>query len=235
MERKLNYQQTLDVTLKKIQAEYDADSEKRKKKLLLHACCAPCSSYVLEYLSVYFDITIYYYNPNIHPQEEYIRRLDELKNFLPEFKLKNNLNDIKLVTTDYDAGDFFTATNAENETDLQTEKERGERCRRCYYFRMKKAFTYAAGNGYDFYTTTLSISPYKDADKINKIGMQLMEEFGNTMDGPAFLVSDFKKKNGFKRSLELSKEYGLYRQDYCGCIYSKINTENERKHDAGNN
>lgn len=235
MERKLNYQQTLDITLKKIKSEYDADSKKEKKKLLLHACCAPCSSYVLEYLSNYFDITIYYYNPNIHPQEEYVRRLNELQNFLPEFKIRNNLDDIKLVTTDYNVEDFFSATNTETDKNLQTEKERGERCRRCYYFRMKKTFTYAARNGYDFYTTTLSISPYKDADKINTIGLQLIEELENPGNSPAFLVSDFKKKNGFKRSLELSKEYGLYRQDYCGCIYSKINTENERKHDAGNN
>ncbi len=224
------------------------DLSKPKQSLLLHACCGPCSSYVIEYLEKYFDITIFYYNPNIYPESEYNRRLNELKTFLPKFSPAKN---IKIIEEKYDATDFFSATNIENEPDLKTEKEKGERCRRCYFFRMKKSYEYAVKNCFDYFTTTLSISPFKDAAKINDIGHQLERNLTNSCLNSAknfsdeenteskykqtlFLPSDFKKKGGFLRSLELSSEYGLYRQDYCGCIFSKINTENERNSKSRN-
>lgn len=202
----------------------------KRPSLLLHACCAPCSSYTLEFLLKYFDITIYYYNPNIHPKEEYVRRLEELKNFLPRFlKERNKTENPKaaavLKEAAYEPEDFFKAVQAQRDN-LQDEPERGERCRRCYQLRMEKAYEYARQNGFDWFTTTLSISPHKDAEKINEIGAALekaAQNDDNAQSAPKFLFSDFKKKNGYKRSLELSKEYGLYRQDYCGCIYSMEN------------
>ncbi len=215
MPKTLTYQQQLDLILEGLSQTAAAAPDNRKPSLLLHACCAPCSSYVIEYLSAYFDITIYYYNPNIYPEAEYSRRLNELKKFLPEF-CKANGRAVKLIEASYNPEEFFDATNVNQEPELKAEPERGERCRRCYEFRMKKAYEYAVRNDFDWFTTTLSISPFKDVDKINVIGKQL-ETCGKTK----FLTSDFKKKNGFKRSLELSKEYGLYRQDYCGCVFSK--------------
>lgn len=215
------------------------DCKTKKPRLLLHACCAPCSSYTLEYLLKYFDITIYYYNPNIHPAEEYARRLEELKNFLPRFLADKNSSagtaaagaTIDLQEADYNPQDFFDAVQVQRDN-LESEPERGERCRRCYQLRMERAYEYARQKGFDWFTTTLSISPHKDARMINEIGRALYE---NALQGqnaaasaPKFLYSDFKKKNGYKRSLELSKEYGLYRQDYCGCQYSKANTEKAR-------
>lgn len=238
---KTNYQKKLDDILSSL----SSSGISAKPRLLLHACCAPCSSYVVEYLASYFDITIYYYNPNIHPNTEYFRRLNELKTFLGKIPQKVNL-----IETDYNPEEFFTATNTRVETELQTEPERGERCRRCYLFRMKKAYEYACENGFDWFTTTLSISPYKDAEKVNTIGSELeltaaqkntsqadiTQSAGVTSqpgvpNSTKFLTSDFKKKGGFLRSLELSKEYGLYRQDYCGCIFSKQNIEKSRKQD----
>lgn len=210
--------------MKQVKADYQKQMEQviqdiqdSKPSLLLHACCAPCSSYVIEYLSKYFDITIYYYNPNIFPSEEYGRRLKELEDFLPRFSPAIE-NKIKLVQAEYNPEDFYTATNVREEPELQTEEERGERCRRCYLLRLKVSYEYACEHKFDYFTTTLSISPHKDALKINTIGKEL-EEKGCTK----FLSSDFKKKNGYLRSLQLSREYGLYRQDYCGCAYSKAN------------
>lgn len=210
--KKFNYQQILEQTLNDIKSSGGA-----KPSLLLHACCGPCSSYVIEYLASFFDITVLYYNPNIYPQEEYRRRLEELKNLLPRFS-PAVLNNVKLIEDKYDPKEFYDASGVKDEPALAKEAERGERCRRCYELRMKKAYDYAVQNKFDYFTTTLSISPFKDAEKINEIGMRL--ESGG---GTKFLASDFKKKNGFKRSLELSEEFGLYRQHYCGCIYSKNN------------
>lgn len=214
--QKINYQKQLDEILKSI------NPQEKKPTLLLHACCGPCSSYVIEYLSSYFDITIFYYNPNIYPKKEYERRLNELEDFIPRFEpaVKNK---VKIVVSTYEPKDFFEATNVLNEVELQQEAEKGIRCRRCYEFRMKKAYAYAAENKFDWFCTTLSISPFKDSVMINEIGTELEEE-----NSVRFLTSDFKKKGGFLRSLELSREYGLYRQDYCGCRYSKINTEKAR-------
>ena len=260
-----NYQAICDDILNKISsgdfsqgqnaAAHDNAGKTKKPRLLLHACCAPCSSYTLEYLLKFFDITIFYYNPNIHPAQEYHRRLSELENFLPCFLAKQEGARADLQKTDYEPQEFFDAVQAERDN-LQSEPERGERCRRCYQLRMEKAYEYARQNGFDWFTTTLSISPHKDAKKINEIGRALEERARNALqakDGgrqslaatdnslqgqnapapiaqsaPRWLTSDFKKKNGYKRSLELSKEYGLYRQDYCGCVYSKQNIERAR-------
>ena len=177
-----------------------------KPKVLLHACCAPCSSYVIEYLSKYFEITILYYNPNIYPQEEYDRRLNELKKFVPEFN-----NNIRVVEKTYEPDEYYKAIKG-----LENLGEKSKRCYACYKLRMKESALYARQNNYDYFTTTLSISPYKISSWINEIGESLSKEYNIQ-----YLYSDFKKKNGYKRSLELSKEYDLYRQDYCGCVFSK--------------
>ncbi len=190
------------------------DPNKPKPSLLLHACCGPCSSAVMELLSRHFSITIYYYNPNIHPQEEYFRRLNELKKFVGQFPPAVETN-ICIVEEAYNPQEYFDATRTKEEPQLQTEPEKGERCRRCYEFRMKKAWDYALKNRFDFFTTTLSISPHKDSQKINEIGESLIP-----VNNLKYLPADFKKNNGYLRSLQLSREYGLYRQDYCGCIYS---------------
>lgn len=206
--------------------------------LLLHACCGPCSSYVLEYLVRYFDITVYYYNPNIYPATEYDRRLQELKDLYKRFPpaLEGHVN---VVEAPYDPEEFYAAVGTRQEPELAREAEKGERCRRCYEFRLRRAWEYASAHGFDFFCTTLSISPFKDAEKINVIGMALAGGAGGiagtgegiASDGagianptsPRWLPSDFKKNNGFKRSLEISQEYDLYRQQYCGCIYSMNN------------
>ena len=200
----MNYQKILENTLEQI--------KNNTPKLLLHACCAPCSSYVLEYLSNYFEITIYYYNPNIHPENEYIRRINELKKFISEYKL---VNKVHLIEEEYNPKEYFDHIKG-----LENLGERSKRCYNCYKFRMEKAAKYAKNNNFDFFTTTLSISPYKDSNWINEIGKVLEDKYNIK-----YLYADFKKKNGYKRSLELSKEYGLYRQDYCGCIYSKQERE----------
>ena len=235
-----NYAQWLSAKIEEIQKEISRTETKQKPALLLHACCAPCSSYTLEYLHRFFEITIFYYNPNIHPQNEFARRLDELKNFLPKFSADADAENFNLVEAEYFPQEFFDAVQAERDN-LQNERERGERCRRCYKLRMERAFDFAQKNKFDFFTTTLSISPHKDAQKINEIGAELEKKnlekiaqekmwaqgggknSATDFHDTKYLYADFKKQNGFKRSLELSKKYGLYRQDYCGCIYSKEN------------
>jgi predicted adenine nucleotide alpha hydrolase (AANH) superfamily ATPase len=208
----MNYQKELDALLTAFKPEPTV-----KPSLLLHACCGPCSSYVLEYLFKYFDITVFYYNPNIYPQEEYQRRLAELRKLYETFPPALE-GKVKVVEEAYDPEDFYKAVGTREEPELADEPEKGERCRRCYEFRLRRAFEYAYAGGYDYFCTTLSISPFKDAEKLNVIGQQLEVE---NPSGPHWLPSDFKKKGGFKRSLEISEEYGMYRQDYCGCIYSK--------------
>ena len=187
-----------------------------KPTLLLHACCGPCSSYVLESLFKYFDITVLYYNPNIYPSEEYNRRFEELKKLYKTFPPALE-GKVKVVEIDYEPEDFYSAIKVREEPELALEEEKGERCRRCYELRLRRAFEYAKEHGFNYYCTTLSISPFKDAEKINVIGEALQT------DQVRWLPSDFKKKGGFKRSLEISQEYGMYRQEYCGCIYSKNN------------
>lgn len=218
---KINYQKELEKILSRFPAEG------KKPSLLLHACCGPCSSYVIEYLSGIFDITIYYYNPNIHPEEEYLRRLEELKKFLAVFpdSLKNK---VKLVIDGYDPEDFFSATNVRTEVELQKEPERGERCRRCYALRMSRSWDYACKNGFDWFTTTLTISPHKDSQMLNEIGISLEKQKPAGVK-TCFLLSDFKKKNGYLRSTRLSLEYGLWRQEYCGCVFSMQNSGEDNK------
>lgn len=195
----MNYQIILEEELKKLN---------EPKKLLLHACCAPCSSYVLEYLSNYFYITVYYYNPNIDTDEEYNHRLQEIKRFISEFKTKYP---VKLVELDHLSEEYDAVIKG-----LENEKEGGLRCFECYRLRLEKSFIYAKENNFDYITTTLTISPLKNSKKINEIGKELEEKYNFP-----YLYSDFKKKEGYKRSIVLSHEYNLYRQDYCGCKYSK--------------
>ena len=243
---KQNYQKELEKIIAQIEKEKETTVSFVKPTLLLHACCGPCSSYVIEYLAQIFDITIYYYNPNIHPKEEYFRRLEELKKFLTRFPQATQ-NSVKLVEDSYNPEEYFEATNVRQEVELQSEPEKGERCRRCYLFRMKRAYEYACKKDFDWFTTTLSISPHKDSEKINTIGRELEEQEsqrfeevqrnfgGSTVEEQKandslsvapltkFLPSDFKKKGGFLRSTQLSEEYGLWRQDYCGCVFSMRN------------
>lgn len=220
----INYQKQLDSLL----SSFSANS---KKKLLLHACCGPCSSYVIEYLSNFFDITVLFYNPNIYPEKEYYRRLDELKNFYIRFPPVIQ-NQIKLIEIPFNPEEFFSYIDIINHPNLAHEPEKGERCKKCYELRLQKTYEYALLHNFDYFCTTLSISPFKDAEKINEIGLFLQNN-GDSLpspkqnkdngDSPRWLISDFKKKNGFKRSLEISEEYSLYRQEYCGCIYSLKN------------
>lgn len=220
---KINYQKELE----KIISNFSINRDSKKPTLLLHACCGPCSSYVIEYLASIFDITIFYYNPNIYPEKEYRRRLEELKKFLTVFPdaLKNK---VKLIVDDYNPEDYLIATNVLNEKELQTEPEKGERCKRCYKLRMSRSWTYALRNNFDWFTTTLSISPHKDSVIINEIGKKLEASKSNLNSKTKFLPSDFKKKNGYLRSTQLSKEYNLWRQNYCGCIFSLKNTEKQK-------
>lgn len=205
-----NYQKELEKIIDKI------TEEERIPRLFLHSCCAPCSSYVLEYLSRYFSITLFFYNPNIFPEEEYGKRVEELRRMLQEMKL---VHPVTLMEGTYRPQDFFDMAKG-----LEQVPEGGERCFRCYRLRMEEAARLAREGGYDYFTTTLSISPLKNAGKINEIG----EELAKLYQVP-HLPSDFKKKNGYKRSVELSAEYGLYRQNYCGCIYSKKQAQNREK------
>ncbi len=186
--------------------------------LLLHSCCAPCSSYVLEYLSRYFSITVFYYNPNIYPPEEYQKRVEEQKRLIEALPADHP---VRFIEGPYEPQEFFTAVRG-----LEDIPEGGKRCFTCFSLRLRKAAEMAKKGGYDYFTTTLSISPLKNAQKLNEIGEKLGQEYG-----VAHLPADFKKKNGYRRSVELSSLYGLYRQDYCGCIYSQ--RERERQKEKG--
>ena len=197
-----NYQKELDKVLTRL------EDFSRTPRLLLHSCCAPCSSYVLEYLSGYFNITVYYYNPNIYPPEEYQKRVTEIQRLIKEMPLKKP---VEFVEGPYDPERFFIMAKG-----LENVPEGGKRCFSCYRLRMEAAAAYAKEHGFDYFTTTLSISPLKNACKINEIGEELAEIYK-----VSHLPSDFKKKNGYKRSVELSGEYHLYRQNYCGCVYSR--------------
>ena len=183
-------------------------SQGKAPKLLLHACCAPCSSYVLEYLSGYFHITVLYYNPNITFPEEYGFRFAEVERLIEELPHKYP---IRLLKGDYNPDKFFDAVKG-----LEDEPEGGARCEACFELRLREAAEYCRKTGSDYFATTLTISPLKNAEKINAIGEKLSAEYSVN-----YLPSDFKKKNGYKRSIELSREYGLYRQNYCGCVFSK--------------
>ena len=202
MQQKVNYQRRLDEILKALEGGGKLPS------LLLHCCCAPCSSYVLEYLSRYFQITCYYYNPNISPEEEYRHRAQELRRLVSQMPLDGR---VRVEEGPYEPEKFETMARG-----LEEVPEGGSRCRLCYRLRLESAARAAKEGGYDFFTTTLSISPLKRADWLNETGAELSEEFG-----VPYLFSDFKKKGGYQRSIELSAIYGLYRQDFCGCVYSR--------------
>ncbi len=205
----MNYQKELDKLIERLQ------KEERVPKLLLHSCCAPCSSYVLEYLSNHFEITVFYYNPNIFPESEYTKRILEQQMLIGDMKMKHP---VSFLAGNYDRERFLSIAKG-----LEHLKEGGERCFACYELRLEEAARLAKEGGFDYFTTTLSISPLKNADKLNEIGNKV----GGKYD-VAYLQSDFKKKNGYKRSIELSKEYGLYRQDYCGCEYSYRDRQREK-------
>ena len=198
--QKVNYQKWLDETI--------AGLGGRTPSLLLHACCAPCSSYVLEYLSHFFSITLYYYNPNISPQKEYDKRVEEVQRLLAEQPAENP---VSFAAGSYDPERFFELAKGH-----EADPERGERCTLCYRMRLEETAKYAKENGFEWFTTTLSLSPYKDAERLNAIGTALEKEYG-----VKYLHSDFKKRGGYLRSIELSRQYNLYRQNYCGCVYSK--------------
>lgn len=199
---------------------YDLEMEKQMKSikegtpLLLHACCAPCSSAVLERIGNFFKVTIFYYNPNITNEDEYKKRVDEVKRFISSFKTKYP---ISLEEGTYDPREFFDISKG-----LEKEPERGKRCYLCYKLRLNETAKIADELGFDYFCTTLTLSPHKNSNWINEIGEELNNKYNST-----YLYSDFKKKNGYKRSIELSNEYNLYRQNYCGCIYSIRDNMNE--------
>ena len=199
---KINYQEKLDEIINQ------NIKEEKVPTLLLHSCCAPCSSYVLEYLSNYFKITIFYYNPNISPIDEFKKRVEEQKRLISILKTKYPVSFIE--------GNYDNNLYEENIKGLENEPERGKRCYVCYEMRLRECAKLAFEKGYDYFSTTLSISPYKNSDWLNEIGIKLEKELNIK-----YLYADFKKKNGYKRSIELSNIYHLYRQNYCGCIYSK--------------
>ena len=193
-------------------------NSKEGSSLLLHACCAPCSSAVLERLASHFKISIFYYNPNITEEKEYQKRLDELRKFISKLNFKYQIN---ISDSRYEPKEFFKIAKG-----LEKEKEQGKRCYKCYELRLEETAKVAKEKNFDFFATTLTLSPYKKTSWLNEIGENLSEKYQAN-----YLYSDFKKKNGYKRSIELSKEYNLYRQDYCGCIYSKL----EREQNKANN
>ena len=201
------YQKQLDALLAQLQT---------RPTLLLHSCCAPCSSYVLQYLSRYFRILLFYYNPNISPAEEYEKRVREQKRLLEEMGLAE---DVTLIEGAYEPQRFFSAVKG-----LEQAPEGGARCAICFRLRLEQAAQQAVQLGADYFCTTLSISPHKNAALLNEIGESLARKYG-----VAWLPSDFKKREGYKRSIELSREYGLYRQDYCGCVFSRRESEARRR------
>jgi len=206
----MNYQKELEKLIVKL------EKEGRVPRLLLHSCCAPCSSYVLEYLSDYFEITVFYYNPNIFPENEYTKRILEQQILIQDLKVKHS---ISFIAGSYDRDKFYEIARG-----LEHLKEGGERCFKCYELRLEEAARIAVEGEFDYFTTTLSISPMKNAEKLNEIGTRIADKYG-----VQYLQSDFKKKNGYKRSIELSKEYGLYRQDYCGCEFSFRDRQREKR------
>lgn len=203
---RINYQKELEQVIKGLQ------EGGRPPSLLLHSCCAPCSSYCLEYLSPYFAVTVFYYNPNITDREEYRRRADEQK------RLTDMFPSVSFREGPYDPERFLRMAEG-----LEEAPEGGERCFRCYELRLREAVREAVRGGFDYVTTTLSISPLKNAQKLNEIGRAAAKE-----QGACWLPGDFKKRDGYKRSIELSEVYQLYRQDYCGCLYSKKEAEKRR-------
>lgn len=210
---KVNYQKELDKLIVGFEKEGFVPS------LLLHSCCGPCSSYCIEYLSQYFNITVFYYNPNIYPDEEYYHRVKEQQRFIKEFPTKHP---VSFIEGDFDKESFYLIAKG-----LETEPEKGIRCHKCYELRLRRTAEVCKKKSFDFFTTTLTISPMKDSQILNEIGFRLADELGIK-----WLPSDFKKKEGYKRSTELSRNYNMYRQDYCGCVFSY--NERQRQKKSGN-
>ena len=208
-----NYKRIMDAEIEKIKAQ------KQRPRLLLHVCCAPCSSAVLEQLSAVFDLTLFFYNPNISPREEFDFRLQELHRLLPLM----GLSEAEIVAPPYDNAEFEAVVKG-----MENLAEGGERCRKCFWLRLEKSVAFAKENAFDCVTTTLSVSPHKNAAWLNEIGLELGEKYGIK-----YLCSDFKKGEGYKRSCALSKEYNLYRQNYCGCVYSKQAAEKREERNFG--
>lgn len=218
----MNYQKQLE--------EVIVQNKNNRKRLLLHSCCAPCSSYVLEYLREYFDITVFFYNPNISSKDEYEKRVKEeirlIETYNGQVKTGNfqNMNStenaglIEICKVEYNPSEFYEAIKG-----YEHLGERSERCKKCFELRLSKSAKVAKEGGYDYFTTTLTISPLKNADWLNEIG-----RYEGEKEGVLFLPSDFKKKDGYKRSIQLSSEFGLYRQDFCGCGFSKAEMEERR-------
>ena len=196
-----NYQRELDRIIE------DNTKAGKVPTLLLHACCAPCSSYCLEYLAEYFSITVFFYNPNLYPADEYDKRAEEVRKLISVLKVKNPIN---LIVADLDDKEFYSKVKG-----MEKLPEGGERCRKCFELRLEKTAELAKEKSFDYFTTTLTISPLKNAQVINEVGEEMAEKYG-----VRHLPSDFKKKGGYKRSVELSAQFELYRQNYCGCVYS---------------
>lgn len=207
---KINYQRELDQLIERIEAEG------RVPTLLLHSCCAPCSSYCIEYLSQFFAITVFYYNPNIYPDEEYYHRVKEQQRFISEFPTKHP---VSFIEGDFGKDRFY----AEVAKGLEKEPERGARCTKCFELRLGETAKRAAAEGVDYFATTLTISPMKDVELLNSIGERLGQQYG-----VEYLATEFRKKNGYLRSTQISKEYDMYRQDYCGCVYSFQERESQK-------
>ena len=210
MEKKINYQKTLQNTIKNLKIS------KNKPKLLLHVCCGPCSTIPLKQLINYFDITLFFNNSNIYPKEEYDRRLDELKRFISSNDYKN----LSLIVTPYEGDNFLSVI--EPYKDL---KEGYERCRVCFRKRLEEAFVYGVNNGFEYIGTVMTISRYKNAQDINKIGLELEKKYPTVK----WLCADFKKNNGYEDSLIICKENNLYFQEYCGCKFSYLAYKNKRE------
>lgn len=204
---RINYQKELDKVLDSLGGE--------TPRLFLHSCCAPCSSYCLEYLCKYFAITVFYYNPNISRESEYRKRVEEQKRLIARYNEEQKGHPIQVIEGDYEPARFFDMAKGYEDC-----PEGGERCFRCFDLRLRETAIRAKEGSYDYFATTLTISPLKNADKLNEIGQALGEEYG-----VPWLPSDFKKKGGYQRSVQLSTEYDLYRQDYCGCAFSKAEAE----------
>lgn len=235
MENKRNYQRELEKIIENTEKQLKdcsySDSDNMIPSLFIHACCAPCSSYCLEYLCKYFRITVFYYNPNITFEAEYVHRVEEEKRLIAEYNQEMKAGsregyEIDVVEGKYDPENFYAMAKG-----LEMVPEGGERCFKCFELRLRETFEeakrqMAGGRKIDYITTTLTISPLKNAVKLNEIGEAMQDEYG-----VKWLPSDFKKKNGYKRSIELSAEYDLYRQDFCGCVYSKVERDRDKQKD----
>ncbi len=202
---------------RRMQEEISRLTAEGTPRLLLHSCCGPCSSAVLEKLCPYFDVTVYYYDPNIHPREEYDRRAAEQERLLREMHPCGK--QVGFLAEEWDADRWFALTRG-----LESEPEGGERCGICFEMRLLKTAETAAERGFDLFASTLTVSPHKDPDRVNAAGFRAQE-----LTGARYLPSDFKKRDGYLRSLRLSAEYGLYRQDYCGCVYSMRRTDEKEE------